>query len=123
MKQWKQIVVGCAMLIGIGGLMLSTEPVGAINVFDQCAASSDTAVCASKDDSANGMVMRVINTLLIVLGMISVIMVVIGGVRYTISGGNSTHTKEARETIIYSVVGLIVAIMSFTIVNFVVGRF
>ena len=123
MKKWKQIVVSCAMLIGIGGLVSFTEPVGAINVFDQCQASSDTAVCASKDDSAGGMVKIVINTLLVILGMISIIMIVIGGVRYTISGGNSSHTKEARETIIYSVVGLVVAIMSFTIVNFVIGRF
>jgi ABC-type Na+ efflux pump permease subunit len=50
-------------------------------------------------------------------------MIVVGGIRYTTSNGNASQVKEAKDTILYAVVGLVVAIMSFSIVNFVLGRF
>jgi hypothetical protein len=55
--------------------------------------------------------------------MVAVIMIVVGGVRYTTSNGDSASIKSAKDTILYACVGLVVAIMSFSIVNFVVGRF
>lgn len=59
----------------------------------------------------------------IVAGIVAVIVIIIGGIRYTTSGSESSNIKAAKDTILYAVVGLIVAILSYAIVNFVLGRF
>lgn len=61
----------------------------------------------------------IINTLLFLIGAISVIMLVYGGIQYTLSSGDSGKVTNAKNTILYAVVGLIVAILSYAIVNFV----
>lgn len=124
MKKWKQIIMTVAVLAGVGSASLSSGDVMAINVFDQCAENADSAVCkAQGTDNASSMVRVIISTLLIVLGMVSVIVIVIGGIRYATSNGDSSAIKGAKDTILYAVVGLVVAIMSYAIVNFVVNRF
>lgn len=115
--------VAAFALLGISLAALAPQPALAINVFDQCSNNPDSAVCKATGDQAPDMVKIVINILLTVLGMIAVIMIVIGGIRYTTSNGNASQVKEAKDTILYAVVGLVVAIMAFSIVNFVLGRF
>ncbi len=66
---------------------------------------------------------KVTNVLLFIIGAISVIMLIIGGIRYVVSGGDSSAVTSAKNTILYAVVGIIVAILAFALVNFVVGSF
>lgn len=120
MNRWKHIVFSIFAIVGFG---LIAAPVGAVEVFEGCDQNPSAAVCQSRNDDASSMIRTAINTALMVLGMISVLMIVIGGIRYTTSNGESAKVKGAKDTIIYSVVGLVVAIMAYTIVNFVVGRF
>lgn len=70
-----------------------------------------------------GVFKTITNVLLYVLGAISVIMIIIGGLRYVISGGNSTSVTAAKNTILYAIVGVVIAILSFAIINFVLGSF
>ncbi len=63
------------------------------------------------------------NVLLFIIGAISVIMLIIGGIRYTISQGDSTAITGAKNTILYSIIGIVVAILAFAAVNFVIGSF
>jgi hypothetical protein len=56
------------------------------------------------------------------LGAISVLMIVIGGIKYSGSQGDPQGISKAKGTIIYAIVGLIVAIMAVSIVDFVLGR-
>lgn len=65
----------------------------------------------------------IVNILLYILGAIAVVMIVIGGVRYTTSNGDSGAIKSAKDTILYSVIGLVVAILAYSIVNFVLTQF
>ena len=71
----------------------------------------------------DGIFKTVANVLLYIIGGISVIMLIYGGIRYTTSGGNSTSVTAAKNTIMYSVLGLIIAILAFALVNFVTDRF
>jgi heme/copper-type cytochrome/quinol oxidase subunit 2 len=127
MKTWKQCVVALAVIVaGFGVAALPAGDAGAINVFEECEsdANSDTAVCkAQGTESISDLVRIIINTLLIIIGMISVVMIVLGGIRYTTSNGEASQVKGAKDTILYAVIGLIVAIMAFAIVNFVVDQF
>ena len=64
---------------------------------------------------------RIINILLFLIGVIAVIMIIIGGIRYVTSNGDSAQTTSAKNTILYAVVGVVVAIMAYAIVNWVVA--
>jgi hypothetical protein len=70
-----------------------------------------------------GIFTTITNVMLFIVGAISVIMVVIGGLRYVVSGGNSSNVTTAKNTILYAVVGLIIAIMAYAVINFVIGSF
>jgi hypothetical protein len=61
----------------------------------------------------------IVNILLFLIGAISVIMLIIGGIRYTISAGDSGNVTAAKNTILYAIVGLVVAFLAFAIVNYV----
>lgn len=117
-------MITLALTLGVGGALVAAPPVGAVNVFDQCGSNADAAVCkAQSEDNATNMITIVINILLFIIGIIAVIMIIVGGIRYTLSNGNASSTKEAKDTILYAVIGLIVASMAYAIVNFVVGAF
>lgn len=124
MKKLRELLLAGVMIAGIGGAVVVASPSAhAVNVFDACSGNADTAVCKAKNDNAASMVQNVINLLLYVLGIIAVIMIIIGGIRFTTSDGDPAGVKTARNTIIYSVVGLVVAIMAYAIVNLVLSRF
>lgn len=54
-------------------------------------------------------------------GFVALVFIVIGGFRYVISGGDPQKVVQARNTIIYAIVGLIVAMSAFIIVRFIIG--
>ncbi|WIO45664.1 Mbov_0395 family pilin-like conjugal transfer protein [Candidatus Southlakia epibionticum] len=63
------------------------------------------------------------NVLLFIIGAISVIMLIIGGIRYTTSNGDQQAVQNAKNTILYAVVGLVIAILAFAAINFVISSF
>jgi multisubunit Na+/H+ antiporter MnhB subunit len=69
-----------------------------------------------------GIFTTVVNVLLFIIGALSVIMLIYGGIRYTISGGDSNAVTSAKNTILYAIIGLVVAILAYAIVNFVLGE-
>lgn len=69
-----------------------------------------------------GTIKNVINILLFIIGAAAVIMIIIGGIRYVVSGGDQGAVTGAKNTILYAVVGLVIAIMAYSIVNFVVTK-
>ena len=73
-------------------------------------------------DGKDGLIKTVVNVLLWAVGILSVIMIIFSGFRYITSAGDASKTKSAQSTLIYSVVGLIVAIMAYAIVNMVTNR-
>ena len=66
-----------------------------------------------------GVFQTIVNVLLFLIGAISVIMLIYGGIRYTISGGDSKNVTAAKDTILYAIIGIVVAVLAFAIVNFV----
>jgi hypothetical protein len=118
-----------ALFIGVGvPVAVSAQSVDVFEICDERGVNSsicDEGAGTRGGDTAGlpAMVTIIINTLLVVLGMVAVLMIVIGGIRYSTSAGDAAQVKRAKDTILYSVIGLIVAIMAFSIVNFVLGRF
>lgn len=70
-----------------------------------------------------GIFRTITNVMLFLIGAISVIMLIIGGIRYVVSGGDSTAVQNAKNTILYAIVGVVVAILAYAVVNFVITSF
>ena len=71
---------------------------------------------------ANGVFQKVTNTLLFIIGAISVIMIIFGGFKYVTSGGDSSGVTSAKNTILYAVIGLVVAMLAYAILDFVLTQ-
>ena len=110
-------------LTGLGALLcLSTSRVlaSALSVQEGAeAARADGMPTELIGD--NGVFSRLTNTILLVVGLISVIMLVYGGLRYILSGGDSKKVTDAKNTILYAIIGLIISLLAFAIVNFVLN--
>lgn len=74
-------------------------------------------------DDLSDRIKTIVNVMLFILGAIAVIMIIIGGIRYATSNGDPSSIKGAKDTILYAVIGLIVAIMAYAIVGFVIDAF
>lgn len=73
----------------------------------------------SGDDSFGFLAKRIINIFSVVVGAVSVIMIIVGGFRYIISGGDSTGVTGAKNTIMYAIIGLIIVLFAQVIIRFV----
>ena len=67
-------------------------------------------------DSVTG----IINGVIAVLGIVCVVVMIIGGVNYMTSSGDSGKVKKAKDTILYGLIGLVVCVLAFALVNFVI---
>jgi hypothetical protein len=67
----------------------------------------------------NSIFTTVVNILLFIVGIIAVIMLILGGIRYTLSGGESKAVTDAKNTILYAIIGLVVAFLAYAVVNWV----
>ncbi len=72
-------------------------------------------------DGGAAIIPRLINLMLFIVGILAVIMLIWGGIRYVISGGAADKVKDAKNTILYAIVGLIVAILGYALVNWVIS--
>ena len=68
-----------------------------------------------------GNVRTIINWIVMVVGIVAVIMIIIGGIFYVISAGDPGKIKKAKDTILYGIIGLVIVLLAFAIVNFVLG--
>lgn len=68
-----------------------------------------------------GVFTRLTNTVLMAVGLISVIMLIFGGLRYITSGGDAKKVTDAKNTILYAIIGLVICVLSYAIVNFVLS--
>lgn len=90
---------------------------------------SDGALSAKGDDQPadlvgeQGIFAKVTNVMLFVIGAISVIMIIIGGIRYVISGGKQDAVTGAKDTILYAIIGIVVALLAYAVVQFVLSSF
>lgn len=92
-------------------------------IFDEsCKATPTSALCQPQTEmlfGPNSIWTNIINTIIFVIGAVAVLMIVIGGLRYTLSAGDAGSTKSAKDTVLYAVIGLVIAVAAYAIVNFV----
>lgn len=124
-KAVKTFVVVALIGIGILAPLAVGDVAFAQNPIDEACSQSASAssLCNTSGNSVGDIVGIVVNVLLFVVGLVSVIMIIVGGIRFTTSGGNASSVTAAKNTILYAVIGLIIATLAFAIVNWLLRRF
>lgn len=82
--------------------------------------------CTVDGEDATGKVNSVIETTVnifsVIVGVIAVIMIIWAGLRYITSGGDSGKVGNAKNTMVYAIIGLVVVALAQFIVNFVLDQ-
>lgn len=73
-------------------------------------------------NDANEVIGGVLTSVYYLLGIAAVIAIIVGGIMYATSAGDPNQITRAKNIILYSVVGIVVVLMAFTITSFVIGR-
>lgn len=120
---------------GIGAMVaVAVAPITS-NIFQQTSyvgASAASEIksgyqAAGGDDSDSNnltsIIGTIVNTMLFIVGVLAVIMIIYSGIRYITAHGDKGQVENAKNTLIYSIVGLVVAIVAYALVNWVLGLF
>lgn len=110
---------------GAVGGGVSADPKGSFSCGTNIDINSEG--CAVADTGArnkvNDTIKLAINLFSAIVGIISVVMIIVGGIKYITSGGDSGNVTSAKNTILYAVIGLVVVALAQIIVKFVLDRF
>jgi hypothetical protein len=126
MNKIKLAVIAFAMVVFGGAAFLPVTTVGAIDpLAGACADSPDSEICKSSGaaDDPNTLIATIVNTLLFVVGALAVVMIIVAGIMYTTASGDASRITKAKNTLTYSIVGLLVSFLAFAIVNWVLQLF
>ncbi len=115
-------------LIGIVSLSSTQLALAATDPFKNvdCSAGSGSAVCVDKSsgkkDPITSTVQKAVTVVATITGVAAVIVMIVAGISYITSTGDPTKVNNAKNTIIYALIGLIVVILARTIIIFVINR-
>lgn len=118
MKKMSKIItagVGAATL----GLVYTQNAFAAGNGLTNVQSGVTTTETAAGGLSMQTVISTVIGTMLFIVGLLAVVMLIYGGIRYVTSHGDKAQVTAAKETIMYAVVGLVVAIAAFAVVQWI----
>lgn len=126
-KLMLNVVAVVLTVVGLGGVASMSPAYAAILCpngqeaasFDACDAYDKNA---TKENDLFETLNIILNVVIGVIGFIAVAMIVMGGISFATSQGDTSKVAKARNTILYGVVGLVVAILAFAIVNFVLAN-
>lgn len=77
--------------------------------------------CSAKTPTISAGFANIANTMVFLVGSLAIIFVIVSGIQMALSMGNPKRVEQARQSLLYSVVGVIVAIMAYAIVTFIAG--
>lgn len=113
------------LLLSISMFTASLAVAPASSAIDIPCASENAGQCnlvKSRGDLSDN-IWKIVSFALGILGGVAVIVIIIAGILYTISAGDAGKVKKAKNTILYAVVGLVVAMLSSAIIAFINGFF
>lgn len=112
-----------AVLFGLFSFAFVVRPAFAAPITICPANSTFSKLCELNFNNVGDVIGKLIVLLLIVAVIVSVFFLIYGGIKWITSGGDKTGVESARNHIIAAIVGLIIALLAFFILNFVGGFF
>lgn len=122
-------VAALLTVLGLGGIA-TISPAYAVVFCADGTQANDISECdewsggtgISQNDDLMATLTTIVNVIVGVIGFVAVVMIVVGGINFAVSQGDAGKVAKARNTILYGVVGLVVALLAFAIVNFVLSN-
>jgi hypothetical protein len=119
------VAVAVLIVAGAGSTALAKDPFNGVD----CSKAPGSAVCTGKTNSdenpltgPNGTIRRVTGLLARIAGVAAVIVIMVGGFMYITANGESNKISEAKNVIIYAVVGLVVIVLAQYIIIFILSK-
>ena len=122
MKRFFYLIAGSIVTIALGASLLGTPvlaQIGQGGAQGGVNAARGDGVPTNLTNGEDSLVSKIINIMLYAIGVVSVVMLIIGGFRYVISGGQKESVTAAKNTILYAIIGLLVALFAYPIIKFV----
>jgi len=101
---------------------ISNNVCGSVDSLQIDSNGNCASVTSSGTTKINDIITTVVNLFSVIVGIVAVIMIVLGGLRYITSGGDSTKVTTAKNTIVYALIGLVVVALAQFIVKFVLNK-
>lgn len=123
-KYLKIIAIAVFSILGTATIMSSPTLAADADVCSTNVPDSvkEAAGCNSNTDSLQSAITNILSAIIGVAGLVSVAYIIVGGIQYMTSSGDSSKTEKAKKTILYALIGLVVCALSFAIVNFAISR-
>ncbi|MBI4592059.1 VWA domain-containing protein [Candidatus Uhrbacteria bacterium] len=118
MRQWKITVLGLLLALTFSVMFFVAAPVFA---QDPDVESFAEAAGLSTDVDLSVMIVRLIRTAISFVGIVAVVFMLYGGFMWMTAGGNADRLKTAKKIILNSIIGIVLVLASFTIVQFILG--
>ena len=119
MKRVLKYLLPIILIVAFAVAVVATQSVSAMTLREGIEAARCDG-CPADLFGDNGIFRQVTNIIIYIVGVIAVIMLVIGGIKYVLSGGDSKKVTDAKNTILYAIIGLVIAFLSYAIVRFVI---
>lgn len=124
MKIFKKLTVVMSLALALFGFSLipavNTHADSICNHLDSNSEAYKANGCGGSTTDLTEVLINIITGFVGILGIVAVIFVVVGGVNYMTSAGDAGKLKKAKDTILYAIIGLIISVLAFAIVNFVI---
>ena len=117
------LVLAASVGLGLSQRVLASDPLSAI-----CSTNPQSDTCKSYNASTNpitgtnGTLYKITTIVSTVAGIAAVFVIIISGVRYMTSGGDTQKVTAAKSTLIGAIVGLVIIVLAQTIITFVVRK-
>ena len=121
LKLFKSFMLGAILLIGFAQVGTSFAQDAQKQVQTGIETVDPNAKPKKAESDITKLIKNAVNLLSWVIGIVSVLMIMFGGFKYVTSGGDSSGVASAKSTIIYAVIGLVVAVLAQILVRFVIG--
>lgn len=115
-KTFKQLLIVTGLTI-LGLTIFNVAPVFAQGLISPGDVPGRIAEQTGGATSARQLILTIVNFFLGFLGLLSVIMIIYGGFMYVTAGGAPEGVDKAKKIIMYAVIGIIIILLSFAIVN------
>lgn len=122
-----RLIVGFVMVFSLYAVspvtvaQSQTPSDGLRQLNDQSEGIEDLGINANSREDIVDLIAEVIDWALYISGAIAVIFVIVGGYRYLTAGGNEETATKGRQTVVNALIGLVIIILAYVIVNAVVG--
>ncbi|MBQ3310322.1 hypothetical protein IJG73_02695 [Candidatus Saccharibacteria bacterium] len=125
MKITEKVKIAVAVL-AVMAMSVVALPAGVAHADTKATLDKKTAQSYFNGNTDDKQLMNTLNTIINVaiglIGFIAVVVIILGGVQYTTSAGDAGKVKKAKDTIMYGIIGLVIALLAFAIVNFILGN-